>query len=96
MVEREGEEKREARLFPGFNLVLEIFVEGPEIPGQGVEVELLADTGKLRPVALGAGSGSLGVRSRRPLAVLLARILGRVLLEHNNVLVGDKLREERG
>ena len=77
------------RLLPGFNLVLETFVEATNIPVQGLEAELFADTGKFRSVALGAEGGGLDVCRLCPLAVLLAHILGRVLLEHDNVLVGD-------
>ena len=79
------------RLLSGFNLVLEAFVKGPNIPGQGLEAELLADTGKFRSVALGAGGRGLSVRSLRPLAMLLAHIFGHVLLEHHDVLVGHGL-----
>ena len=78
-------------LFPSFNFVLETFVEAPNIPGQIVNAELLADTGKFRSIALGAEGGSLGVRGLCPFAVLLARVFGRVLLEHDNVLIGDGL-----
>ena len=79
------------RLFPSFNLILEIFVEAPNIPGQIVNAELRADTGNFRSAALGTEGGGLGVRSLCPFAVLLAHVFGRVLLEHDNVLVGDGL-----
>ena len=82
---------RKTRLFPSFNLALEAFVETPKIPGQGLYGELLTDTGKFRSAALGAESGGLVVRRLCPLAVLPAHISGRVLFEHDNVLVGDGL-----
>ena len=77
------------RLLSGFNLVLEVFVNGRNVRIQVLDVEFLADTGKLRSVALGAGGRGLGVRSLRPLEVLLECFFGRVLLENDNVLVGD-------
>ena len=81
----------ETHLFPGLNIVLEAFINGRNVRIQVLEVESLADTGKLRSVALGAGGGGLGVRRVCPLAVLIAHILGYMMLEHNNVLVGDDL-----
>ena len=83
--------RNKTRLFPSFDLIFETFVEASNIPGQVVNAELLADTGKFRSVALGTEGGGLGVRGLCPFAMLLARIFGRVLLEHDNVLIGDGL-----
>ena len=79
------------RLFPSFNLVLEIFVEAPNVPGQIVDAELGADTGKFGSAALGTEGGGLGVRGLCPFTVLLAHVFGCALLEHDNVLIGDGL-----
>lgn len=78
-----------ACLFPGFDLIPEVLVNRRNIPGQGLYVELLANTSKLQPAALGTEGGSLAMRRLRPLKVLLARFFRRVRLEHDNVLIGD-------
>ena len=41
------------RLFPSFNLILEIFVEAPNTPGQVMDAELRAGTGEFGSAALG-------------------------------------------
>ena len=76
--------------FPSFHLILEIFV-APNVPGQVVDAELRADTVKFRSVALCREGGGLCVRSLCPFAVLMAHVFGRVLLEHDNVLIGGGL-----
>ena len=83
--------RNKTRLFPSFDLIFETFVEASNIPGQVVNAELLADTGKFRSAALGTEGGGLGVRGLCPFTVLLAHVFGCVLLEHDNVLIGDGL-----
>lgn len=57
-----------------------------------MDSELRADTGRSGSAALGTEGCGRDMCRLRPFAVLLAHAFGRVLLEHNILLIGDGLR----
>ena len=77
------------RILPHFNIVLEVSVNAPNIPGKTENSNSLTETWEFKSVVLGT-EGDVLMWADCPFVVPLAHP-GRVLLVHNFVSIGDDM-----